>query len=1030
MDRHAARIRTVVLSTASLFCLAAAAPAFAQDDGNQGSPPAAEDSNDDGQTITVTGSRLRTNGMQAPVPVTVLPAEELQSMAPGNLIEGLAELPQFYNSQTPASPQGWFTRGGYGNLDMRGLGINRTLTLLNGRRIVSNSAFGGVDINVFPEAMIASVETVTGGASAAYGTDAVAGVTNFILDTKFTGVRAEGQWGETTRGDSKNWEGSISAGIKLGDRGHLLVSGEIFSQDGVHDFRGRDWYQSWGTLVGPDGKIFAAPNVVSSGSSFDGIISSPNALINGLQFTSTGATAPFVVGRPSYVLSGGVYVPNGTGTPGAHQSITAGGSGEDLAAEVQTVYPDVDRNSQFAYADYELADGFTVFAQYIRGQNKTFRYNTPRGSIQGSPTAVTIFQDNAFLPQSLRDTMVANSIASFTLRRTGSIEDIGQMWLKDNNVMQSWTGGFTWDIGGDGFMGGWQVDAYYQFGKNTRIWKQYGLRVDRLFAAVDAVRDPSGNIVCRVSLNAGGAAAFPGCQPLNLFGRGNASPGAVDYVVGSEPGQSITSPIFYADSGYTLGETHSFTTEDAKVNRTFMRQHLGEITFSGTVWDGWAGPITMAYGGSYRKERIQQIVEDVTNPAADHSTFRPVMCNNAAIGLRGVSPPDCANTVGVQFSKVSNIRGFLNVKEAFAETLIPLLKDAGIVDSAALHGAVRWADYSGSGTAWAYKTGLEIGFANTIRLRGTYSRDVRAGNLSERFDKTGGSATITDPKYPGDGVITVTRFSGGNPNVRPEKADTFTAGLVFTPTDGIPGLSASVDWYDVKIKGAIAQLGNQAVVNRCFAGDTEFCSLITRDTGTDRIILVGDVFVNVAQARVRGVDYEIGYRTNMNLFGGQPEALNIRVLASQLFENSQTSAAGLKIDRAGQTGIQQSDGVPYALPKFRATGNLTYNYGGFTFFLQGRYIGSGTWENQLTQANTIIGNRVESAFYTDVKLSYRQDLGDKMSLEFFGQMTNLFDTDPPVTPYYSAFLGYAQQYNPALFDALGRRFTVGAKFGF
>jgi outer membrane receptor protein involved in Fe transport len=1012
-------IRKAIMSSVSLACLVVAAPAFAQDD--PAAPAAAtadEDAPATDKEITVTGSRLRTNGMQAPVPVTAVAAEELSSMAPGNLVEGLAQLPQFYNNQTPASPQSWFTRGGYGNLDMRGLGINRTLTLLNGRRIVSNSAFGGVDINVFPEAMIQSVETVTGGASAAYGTDAVAGVTNFILDTKFTGVRAQLQGGETTRGDSRNYEGSLSVGFKLGDRGHILASGEIFRQNGVHNFKGRDWYQSWGTITGSDGKIRNYPNVVSTTSTFNGLIFAPGTAINGLQFTPAGTTTPFVLGTTSQ---------GAVGAPGSHQVLTAGASGQDLAAEVQTVYPDVDRNSQFLYGDYELFDGFKVYAQYIRGQNKTFRFNTPRGAIQGSPTAVTIFADNAFLPQSVRDTMAANNIASFTLRRTGSIKDIGQMWLKDDNTMQSWTGGLTWDIPDGGFMGGWKVDAYYQYGKNTRIWRQYGLRVDRLFAAVDAVRDGSGNIVCRVSTFAGGGAAFPGCQPLNLFGAGNASAGAVDYVVGSEPGQSITSPIYYADTGYARGETHTFTTENAKVNRTFMQQQLGEISLNGTLWDGWAGPITMAFGGTYRAEKIQQLVEDVTNPAADTNTFRPVMCNNAAIGLRGVSGPDCANTVGIQFSKVSNIRGNLNVAELFGETLIPLIKDAGIIDSAVLNGAVRWADYSGSGVAWAYKGGLEIGFANAIRLRGTYSRDVRAGNLSERFDKTGGSATITDPKYPGDGVITVTRYSGGNPAVRPEKADTLTAGLVFSP-DELRGFSASVDWYDVKIKGAIAQLGNQAVVNRCFAGDTEFCSLITRDTTTDRIILVGDVFVNVAQARVRGIDYEIGYRSNVGWLGGGSESVGVRVFASQLFENSQTSAAGVKIDRAGQTGIQQSDGVAYALPKFKATGNVTYNNGGFQFFLQGRYIGSGTQENQLSVATNIVDNHVASAFYTDMKISYDRQIGSHSSVEIFGQMTNVFDKDPPITPYYSAFLGYSQQYNAALFDALGRRFVLGVKF--
>jgi iron complex outermembrane recepter protein len=1006
-------VSAIALTLGATAAAAQDSGAQAADDRNAQLDAAAAVGEDD--EIVVTGSRLRTDGMKTPVPVIAIKAEELTEMAPSNLIEGISELPQFYNNQTPASTAAWFTRGGYGNLDLRGLGINRTLTLLNGRRMISSSAFGGVDINVFPEAMISSVETVTGGASAAYGTDAVAGVVNFILDTKFTGLEASAQGGVTSRGDGESWEGSVSWGTRIGERGHFLISGEIFDQNGIHNFEDRNWYQAWGMIQGPDNIVRAFPNVVSATATFDGVISRPGSVINGLQFDRDGNLSPFVLGSPSQ---------GAIGAPGARHSIADGGSGEDLAAEVQTVFPDFKRNSIFAYADYELADGFTVFAQYMRGQNKTFRYNTPRGSLQGQPTAITIFQDNAFLPDSLRQTMIDNAIPSFTLRRMGSIEDIGQMWLKDNNIMNSGTVGFTWELESGGFMQGWNIDAYYQHGRNKRIWRQYGLRVDRIFAAVDAVRDPGGNIVCRTTLFSD---VFAGCEPLNLFGRGNASEAAVDWVVGSEPGEEISSPIFYADSGYDRGESHSFTTEDAKVNRTNMRQHLAEISFTGDIVEAWAGPISAAFGASWRQEKIKQIVEDVTNPASDHSTFRPVRCNDPAIGLRGVSPPDCANTVGIQFSKVSNIRGTIDVPEAFAEVLVPLLADMGPIRSANLHGAVRWADYTGSGSIWAYKGGLDLNVADIVRLRGTYSRDVRAANLSERFDKTGGAATINDPRYPALGPYSITIFSGGNPNVAPERADTWTAGVVLRPPF-IPGLSVSVDWYKIDIKDAISQLGTQLIINQCEGGAPEACALVTRDVVTDRIILVGNIFVNVAQSGVKGIDVEATYNRDISLFGGGPEAIAARLFASFLDENSQTNSLGVTIDRAGQTGIQFSDGVAWSLPDFKATGNLTYSNGGFTAFFQGRYIGDGTIENAPIPNNvTLEHNHVDSAFYLDASLSYEFQLGGGNTVEVFGNVSNLLDKDPPVTPYYSAFLAYSQQYNPSLFDVLGRRYTLGVR---
>jgi len=1000
-----------------------AMPAMAQDAQAGSGDPAAQADNARSE-IVVTGSRLRVDGTKTPTPVTVVGADELSAMGPSGLVEGVGQLPQFFGSQSVAAVQksgeggtGWFTRGGYGNLDLRGLGINRTLTLLNGHRVVSSGPFGGVDINVFPDAMIHSVETVTGGASAAYGSDAVAGVVNFILDRKFTGLRAEAQNSISSRGDNYGFQGSISYGAKLGSRGHLLISGEYAKQDGIHSFEGRDWYNATGVV---NGQVY--PNVVSANSSYNGVILAPGTPLQGMEFLADGSgIVPFV---RSSVSSGT------TGTPPAVQSITNGGSGDYITKDIFTLFPDNQRNSIYAYADYEVADGVTVFAQYMRGQNKTFRYNDPTGSLNGTPTAATIFQDNAFLPESVRDIMVANNIPSFTLRRMGSVQDLArEIWLRDNNVMNSFAGGLTWDIRSEGVFAGWQADLYYQYGTNTRKSYQKGLRVDRVFAALDAVDEgeyktgtPNGNIVCRVSLFGD---AFPGCQPLDMFGRGNASAAAIDYVTGYEPGQTITTPIFYADTGFERGDTMTFTTGESKVNMTRLRQHVAEFSMNGDLVNGWAGPISLAFGASWRKEAIRQIVQDATNPSSDHVNGRPVACSGTLPGLRGVSAADCVNTVGLQYSKVSNILGAITVKEAFAETMVPLLDDAGPIRAANLHLAARWADYSGSGAIWAYKAGLDMDIADFLRLRGTYSRDVRAANLSERFDKTGGVAVLDDPRTPGVvEALNVTRFSGGNPNVKPEKADTWTVGAVLRPS-ALRGFSLSADYYDIKIKGAIGQLGPQAVLNGCLLDNVaQLCDLVTlASDGTPT--LVGDVFINVNQNRVRGLDVEANYSTSIKFFGGGNESFGTRLFASWLFENSQTLGSGVVVDRAGQTGLQQSDGAPYGLPKFKLTGNMTYANGGFSAFLQGRYIDSGTQENTL---GNVPVNSVDSAFYLDLRLTQKVAFGSNGEIEIFGAVTNLTDQDPPLTPYYSTFGAHPIQTNSVLFDLIGRRFTVGVKF--
>lgn len=1010
------------LLTGSVSALAVALwalPAAAQD----GDDAETEQAGSNAGEIVITGSRLRVDGTKSPTPVTIVGAEELSAMGPSGLVEGVSQLPQFFGNQSVAAVQksgeggtGWFTRGGYGNLDLRGLGINRTLTLLNGHRVVSSGPYGGVDINVFPDAMIRSVETVTGGASAAYGSDAVAGVVNFILDRKFTGVRAEAQNSISSRGDNHGFQGSLSYGAKLGSRGHILISGEYAKQEGVHNYNGRDWYNATSIVNGQ-----VLPNVVSANSSYNGIIFAPGTPLQGMEFLPDGrGIVPFVRSGAS---SGT------TGTPLALQSITNGGSGDYIGRDFYTIFPDTERNSLYAYADYEVADGVTVFAQYMRGQNKTFRYNDPTGSFNGTPTEATIFQDNAFLPAAVRQIMADNNIASFKLRRMGSPQDLApEIWLRDNNVMNSFAGGLAWDIKSGGLFDGWQADLYYQYGTNTRKAYQKALRIDRVFAALDAVDEgqyktgtANGNIVCRVSLYSN---AFPGCQPLDLFGRGNASAGAIDYVTGYEPGQTITTPIYYADTGFARGDTMTFTTGEAKVNITRLRQHVAEFAMNGNLMNGWAGPISLAFGGSWRKESINQLVEDASNPSSDHVNGRPVLCNGQAPGLRGVSMADCTNTVGSQYSKVSNIMGSITVKEAFAETLVPLLADVGPLHSATLHLAARWADYSGSGGIWAYKAGLETQIGSFLRLRGTYSRDVRAANLSERFDKTGGVATLVDPRS--GNIITVTRFSGGNPHVNPEKADTWTVGAVLRPSF-LQRFSLSADYYDISIKGAIGQLGSQAVLNGCLKDQVaQLCDLVTLgDEG--QVTLIGDIFINVNQNRVRGLDVEANYSTPLTLLGGGSETIGTRLFASWLFENSQTLGTGVVVNRVGQTGLQQSDGAPYGLPRFKLTGNLTYANGGFSTFLQGRYIGSGTQENTL---GDIPLNKVASAFYLDLRLTQKVAFGRGSEVEIFGAVTNLTDKAPPMTPYFSTFGAHAMQANSVLFDLMGRRFTVGAKLNF
>ncbi|GAA0275749.1 TonB-dependent receptor [Alteraurantiacibacter aestuarii] len=1000
----------------------------------------ADDTEEKGDTILVTGSRLAIpSGMDTANPVTSINEEEIDNLDPGTLIQAMNNLPIFVNNDTPNSNAGFFARAGTGNLNLRGLGVNRTLTLLNGRRVSPTTAFGGADINLIPAAMLKGVENVTGGASAAYGTDAVAGVTNFLLDTRFTGLEINLQGGITERGDGDNYEGSISYGTSVGDRGHLLLSAEANKMNGIFDYSGRNWYQAFGLLDSDgDGIDEVWPNVHSSRVSFDGIVSQAGFSLNGYQFDGDGPATPYQLGVAS------------DGTVGGFDSRTSGGNGDDInCGEVCNVFPDTDRYSLFAYFDYELTDNFKVFAQYMRGYSHLYENATPRGSFVGFPTTLTIYQDNFFLNRDhpeIAQAMEDENVASFALRRMCSVEDCGNLYYEEWSTQNIGTVGFEAEIDNNGFLDGWRVDGYYQYSHSQKKWDQFGLRVDRIFASIDAVDDGTGNAVCRVTQF--GSTDFPGCEPINLFGRGNASPEAVDYVTGMDPGQQITTPLFFADSGFDLGITDSYTSTPGKRAITTFEQHFAELSFAGNVFDLPAGPVSLAFGGSYRQDSIYQVNRDPANPTSNHDSGRPVLCSGESPGLRGVSG-DCNNTVATQYSKVSNIRGGADVKELFGEVLLPIF-DTGSGQRAGLNMAGRWADYEGSGTIWSYKTSLDFSVYEDLRLRGTYSRDVRAANLNERFNKTGGIGTVTDPRISQADIdacnalndpdlacsasYSVTTFSGGNPNVAPEKADTLTAGVVFQP-DFLPGFSASLDWFRVDVKGAIGQVGLSEVARRCYEDeDPIFCNLITESTsqvtdagGFPLMQLVGDQFVNVARSYVEGIDLELGYNTDIDILGGGDERLSLRGFATWLLERSNTGAA---------TPANNFDPQPTRLdgfgsfPKFRGTGFVSYNNGPFNAVFTGRVIGSSLIQNIATQGATGItveNNQIPSVFYVDTRFNYDLDIGNTRA-QLSLSITNLFDKDPPVVATYSFFTAAATQTFNSLHDVLGRRYTLGVKF--
>ncbi len=945
------------------------------------------------EEVTVTGSRIRATGFNTPTPVTAVTSDELELMAPGNLIEAVTQLPIFFNNTTQDAPGSFFRGPGSGSLNIRGLNTNRTLTLLDGRRMTASNKSSAVDINAFPEVIIERVEVVTGGASAAYGTDAVAGVANFILNTDFDGLETHAQGGSSAANSRGTWEIGAAYGTPIGERGHLIVSMEAYEQDGVYGFTNQDWYEGWGQVrTGPGRFDTIAPQVVAAIGSQHGVLSAPG--IAPITFRADGTPEPFVFGSP---VGGGAH------------SIANGGSGTPNGQERATLSPQAERENAFLYYDFDLNESTNLYAQMIYGQNTSLQNNL--GGTFTIGNTLRVYSGNAYLPASVQQVFDDNNLESMSFTRIGSDADLAQGARQETkNTSRSVTLGFNKDLSGDGMLDGWQARGYVQFGRTEHRGNHInGLRIDRLPAALDAVLDSDGNIVCNAALL--DPANWSDCVPVNLFGAGNVSPQALDYLRGLDAGTQVSTPVFFTDGGFEAGRMLNYTSGEEKLTLTEVEQDIVEFTMDGPIADGWAGPISAAFGVHYREEYILQLTFDHTNPSGAFDS-RPALFDPMIV--RGIPSGMSARTTAIQFASVPNIEGGFDVTEAFGEFVIPLVTDKPGVDTLTAILAARWIDYSSSGSIQARKAGLDWQVNDLLRVRTTVSRDVRAASLAERFDRTGGITNVLDPMF--NEIRPTSTATGGNPNLKPEEADTSTIGLVFQPP-GLSGFQASIDWYEIELEGAVGQLGSQAIVDECWEFPTSSaCNLMKRESDDGRITIVENVFVNINAAKASGIDLETAYRTDIG-----DGTLGWRFIATQLSENSITNLGAPKVDRAGDVGVRE-------LPEFKLTTNVTYNRGPFTAFVQARYIDSGLLDARDTEGVTISDNSVDSVLYTDARVSYSRDLDNGARWEVFGSVTNLFDEDPPVVAGFSGFTLQSSQANLSLHDVLGRRYTVGFRY--
>lgn len=1006
------------------------------------------------EEVTVTGSRIeRDVGFTSPVPVTAVTTEELTMLDPNTtLVDQLDALPQFFQTQSAQRGGGvLFGTAGGSYLNMRGMGDQRTLILIDGARTVPADRNSRVNIDNIPSALLQRVEVVTGGASAAYGADALAGVTNFILNRQFEGLDIDLRTGITSEGDGENYSLDLAGGTRLTDRWHLI--GALGTQEIKQIDRNRhpeelgDWFQRYGFVQNPEWSPGAPPGVpqrlvvpfVHSS------MHSPGGIINDA-FDADGNLVPFSLDRYTFLPDGRSVRPFAMGDMGCHgspavgctiQSTTGGPefSNANIAFTGGPYGAEVERWNAFVGLQFDASDRTRIFGHLLAGETESNQHDRPGNPHLMGIWHATVYRENAFLPPVVRERMLAEGVERIRVDKLGQIFGPGNSNFADaqddRNSFETWSVAFGLDhdlFGGDN----WTLRARLQRGETDKYTASPNiLRVDRMFLGIDAVsvdpitgevlgddpgEDPSqGVIICNVQrfnptpeqlAQAVAGVRVPAPQGDDSLG------GPEDLVpipgpVGPDGSIENCVPLNIFGHGNVSEEARRYVTSP-KWGRSAVVQSFAEVLFQGDIWEGFgAGPFSMAAGLTYREESFWQRGFPVELMKYGPPTNAP------QIGIRGIPPGFTGGSANLhEFSTVPAIQGEFDVTEVFSEFIMPLYANGD--RRLELNLAGRRSDYSLGGEITAYKAGIDFAVNDALRLRTTLSRDVREATFSERFDLQGGGGSVDDPAFD-DAQFQITVTTGGNPDLAPEEADTLTAGFVYQP-NRLPGLQFSADWYRIELSDAIGTLGQQRIVDECFDNGV-LCELIQRDAN-GIITNVRNVFLNVDKALVRGIDYELVYNTEPDFFSDLNESLSFRLLAGVMLDNKDQPAGGRSVERAGG----------YQWPELKTTAFLNYQLGDYNIGLQHRYYDSGLLNVNWVEGVDVDDNTVESQSIVNLILGYNRDLGDGRQMRVSLTVTNLLNTDPPVIAAYGD-RGGAQLVSNS-YDVFGRRYSLGLNYSF
>lgn len=1063
---------------AALSLAAFASPALAQDADSETDVEAqsAVNANQDDTTaeeaappaIVVTGSRIRRPELQSTVPVTNFGGDQIYKQSEYNLGEALNELPALRSTFSQSNPGLGIGVAGLNLLDLRGLGVQRTLVLVNGRRHVPSDlqvTASAVDINTIPADLVERVDIVTGGNSAVYGSDAIAGVVNFIMKQDYEGISIRGGAGLPDYGEGANYFLSGIAGTNFADgRGNIVASVEYSRQNRLFasdvpwrresvGFVTRDVDASGSDGV-PDA-VFTR-NLRNSTISRTGLVPFPQNVGNpdcgGTSLTGAPFNCDFIF------TANGDLVPitfdDRTGTS-PYSGYIGGNSETGNEGRQVSVYPFSERYVANLMGRYEFSDAFEVFfeGKYARArsigsnsgaafnQGQFITFNDPRSQFRldnpflNSSARQTISEQllasgnnngliNVFGPLSPDDIAAIND-GSYRFALAKSFDDLG---IRDEDALRET---YRLVVGARGdISSNWSYEVSANYGRTEeRIDILGNVNVQRLMLALDSGVDPAtGEIACRSQFDPDAAFVSPdvdpqggadtlaadiaACVPYNAFGMPNNS-AARNYIVSNAGNAGHLEQLDFA--AFISGDTSGF-------------------------FELPGGPVGIALGAEYRRENAYFKADDLINQGL---TF---------LNSLQTFDPDP-----------------FEVKEAFGELNIPILADRPFFEELTLTGAGRVSDYQGStGTVWAYNFGGRWAPVRDITFRGNYGRAIRAPNYTEtdaplgqnfapgfedpcatdRLGEGGANrrancqadlgANINNGLFQNkvSGTYSLEILSGANPFLTEETSDSLTLGVVVQPR-WVPGLAITVDYYDIEVNDVIASPTAQQIVNQCYdlpSLDNQFCALFQRFEGPGTgpngevpgEILVQSLIqgpVNFAKRQRRGIDADVSYRHQFN----DNTFVNARLYYTHVLKASNFTDPSTP-DFEDRILSELGD------PKDELVFDVDFTFDDITVGYGAHYIGPmvvGAWENYNPlngegplNADAYNITEFPDVLYHDLRVAWQLGgVEGNRPFEFYFGVDNVFDKKPPLTA-----TGLTS--GSAIYDVWGRRFYTGFRANF